>query len=71
MIVDTSLYSATECAIIVFEDAKSGIESAKRAGAGKIIGVTSMLDSNSLLCLGASTTITDFNDIDKIRLLGE
>lgn len=51
---------------VIFEDAKSGIESAKRAGAGKIVGVTSMLDDNKLLNLGASITISNFNDFDKL-----
>ena len=51
---------------VIFEDASSGIKSAKRAGAGKIVGVTSMLDYDTLLELGASVTIENFNDLDKL-----
>ncbi|MBR1390194.1 MAG: HAD family phosphatase [Lachnospiraceae bacterium] len=52
---------------VIFEDAKSGIESAKRAGAGKIVGVASMLDDNTLLDLGASMTIADYKDLDLLH----
>lgn len=48
---------------IVFEDARSGIESARCAGAGMIIGVASMLDQNTLLDCGASMTINNYNDL--------
>jgi beta-phosphoglucomutase-like phosphatase (HAD superfamily) len=51
---------------VIFEDAKSGIEAAKRAGAGKIVGVTSMLESNILLDLGATITIANYNELDEI-----
>lgn len=47
---------------IVFEDARSGIEAAKRAGAGVIIGVTSMLDAPVLLSCGAAAAIEDYHD---------
>lgn len=47
---------------IVFEDARSGIEAAKRAGAGTIIGVTSMLAAPTLLSCGAATAIEDYHD---------
>lgn len=50
---------------IVFEDASSGIESAKRAGAGLIIGVASMMDRDTLLDCGASITIKDYHDLKK------
>ncbi|HCT90654.1 MAG TPA: HAD family hydrolase [Lachnospiraceae bacterium] len=49
---------------VVFEDAKSGIESARRAGAGRIVGVASMLDRHTLLDLGASVAIDDYNDLN-------
>ncbi|MCD8013152.1 MAG: HAD family phosphatase [Lachnospiraceae bacterium] len=52
---------------VVFEDAKSGIESAVQAGAGKIVGVASMLDSCTLISLGVSTTIENYDDIDRLN----
>lgn len=51
---------------VVIEDALSGIESAKRAGAGKIIAVASREPVDfykNLTCV--SQIITDFNQIDK------
>lgn len=47
---------------VVFEDASTGIEAAKRAGAGKIVGVASMLEENELRSFGVSTTIKDYKD---------
>lgn len=49
---------ASEC--IVFEDAKSGIISAKRAGASTIIGVSSMLDAETLTEIGATHVIENY-----------
>lgn len=51
-----------ECA--VFEDAKSGIEAARRAGAGRIIGVASMLEEERLFAYGAEATIKNYSNID-------
>ena len=51
-----------EC--VVFEDAKSGIEAARRAGAGRIIGVASMLEEEKLFAYGAEDTIKNYNNID-------
>jgi len=49
---------------IVFEDARAGIEAAKRAGAAKIIGVSSMLDEDMLLTLpGVTAVIRDYRNI--------
>ncbi|MBD5143099.1 MAG: HAD family phosphatase [Ruminococcus sp.] len=45
---------------LVFEDAKSGILSAKRAKAGKIIGVSSMLEREILLKFGATEVIKNY-----------
>lgn len=45
---------------MVFEDACSGIEAARRAGAGMIIGVTSMLDESALLSCGAMAAVKDY-----------
>ncbi len=47
-----------ECA--VFEDAKSGIEAAKNAGAGMIIGVASMMEKKELLSYGVASVIKNF-----------
>ncbi len=47
---------------IVFEDSLSGIKAAKRAGAGKIVGLTSMLSDHDLIKNGATLTIENFND---------
>ena len=57
--------SIGECAI--FEDAKSGIASAKNAGAGYIVGVSSMLDEKTLLSLGADTVIPNYQNINSIK----
>lgn len=53
-----------ECA--VFEDARSGIKSAKSAGAGLIIGITSMLDEKQLLLCGADFTIKNYLDAERL-----
>lgn len=50
----------TQC--VVFEDARSGIEAAKRAGAGRIIGVASMLSREELLACGAEHTVMNYCD---------
>lgn len=47
---------------IVFEDAPSGIESARRAGACKVIGVASMR-KNHLSDSGVAAIIQDYSDI--------
>lgn len=49
---------------VVFEDAKSGIEAAKRAGAGQIIGVASMMEEEKLFAYGAEATIKNYSNID-------
>lgn len=49
---------------MVFEDAKSGIEAAKRAGAGWIIGVASMLEEEKLLAYGAEGTIRNYDKLE-------
>ena len=51
--------SPVEC--IVFEDAKSGIQAAKNAGIGEIIGVSSSLDRQALLSCGADRVISDYH----------
>lgn len=51
---------------VVFEDAKSGIEAAKRANAGKIIGVASMLSDEALVSLGVTKTIHNYQDIEML-----
>ncbi|MCM1496334.1 MAG: HAD family phosphatase [Bacteroides sp.] len=48
---------------MVFEDAKSGIEAARRAGAGRIIGVASMLEEEQLIAYGAEDTIKDYDKV--------
>lgn len=51
----------------VFEDTKPGIESGRRAGAGKLIGITSMLDKDTMLSFeGINGTIEDYSDIDML-----
>ncbi|MDE6005122.1 MAG: HAD family phosphatase, partial [Oscillospiraceae bacterium] len=52
----------SEC--IVFEDSESGILSAKCAGAGKIIGVSSMLDKKTLIKIGATQVIENYLEFD-------
>lgn len=49
---------------VVFEDARSGITAAYRAGAKKVIGVASMLDAEELLSIdGVSSAIRDYQDL--------
>ncbi len=51
-----------EC--MVFEDAKSGIMSAHRAGAYKIVGVASMLDKEAMLKIdGVDEVIEDYTNV--------
>ncbi len=59
----------SECT--VFEDAKSGIQAAKSAGAGKIVGVASMLDEETLFAFGADTVIYDYLGEYSVRLCPE
>lgn len=47
---------------MVFEDARFGIEAARRAGVGMIIGITSMLDESALLSSGAVAAVQDYCD---------
>ena len=55
---------------VVFEDAVSGIESAKRAGIGKIIAVASMEDVSYYQNIeGISAIIKDFKNIQKTILI--
>ncbi len=47
-----------------FEDAKSGIMSAHRAGAYKIVGVASMLDKEEMLKIeGVDEVIEDYTNV--------
>ena len=48
----------------VFEDAESGIQAAKSAGAGQIIGVASMLDENILYTYGVNYVIQNYQNIN-------
>lgn len=51
-----------EC--IIFEDAKAGVESASRAGAGAIVALTTTLSRSTLEALNSTTQIVDnFNDV--------
>ena len=48
---------------MVFEDAKSGILSAHRAGACKIVGVASLLDKEALFKIqGVDQVIEDYRN---------
>lgn len=52
---------------VVFEDAVSGIESAKRAGIGKIVAVASMEDVSYYQNIeGVSAIIKDFNEVKSL-----
>lgn len=44
----------------VFEDSRAGVKAAVRAGAARVIGVSSMLARDELLALGASDTIGNY-----------
>lgn len=53
----------------VFEDAKAGIEAARRAGAGAIVGVASMLGEDTLREWGATVTIRDYRETERLDAL--
>ena len=57
-------YDISEC--VVFEDAISGIQSAKRANAKKIIAITDLNDDEELIEAGADIVFHDFLNLDKI-----
>ena len=48
----------------VFEDAPSGIQAAKSAGAGQIIGIASMLEEDALYSYGADKVIRNYYNIN-------
>ena len=51
----------------VFEDAKSGIEAARRAGSGAIVGIMSQLSEDEMLSLpGVTAAVPNFNDASKL-----
>lgn len=57
-------------ACVVFEDARAGIESARRAGAGRIVALATTLSRDALETdPAADRIITDFDDIDDLRAL--
>ena len=57
--------SASNCA--VFEDARSGIEAARRAGAGAIVGVMSQFGEDEMLAIPGVTAATpDYRDIGRL-----
>jgi beta-phosphoglucomutase-like phosphatase (HAD superfamily) len=51
---------------IIFEDSSSGIESAKRAFANKIIGVASMQSREKLMELGVTDIVEDYSDMRRL-----
>lgn len=55
------------CHCMVFEDAKSGIEAARRAGVHKIIGVASMLSKEQLQQIpNLFTVIEDYKNANNL-----
>ena len=54
---------------IVFKDSESGILSAKRAKAGKIIGISSMLNTETLLKIGATQVIENYLEFDRKEMI--
>ena len=58
-----------EC--MVFEDAKSGIEAARRAGACRVVGVASMQEEETLRRWGATAVIRGYQDWEKLMELLE
>lgn len=51
---------------VIFEDSPSGIKAGKNAKAKKVIGLSSMIDEDSLRDNGADEVITDFREIEKL-----
>lgn len=59
---------ASSC--VVFEDARSGIEAARRAGAGAIVGVMSQYGKDEMLAIpGVTVAVPDFCDLDGLLAL--
>ena len=58
-------------ACMVFEDAKSGIEAARRAGACRVVGVASMQEEETLRRWGATAVIRGYQDWEKLMELLE
>ena len=56
------------CDCVVFEDAMSGIESARKAGAGKVIALTTSFPEDMLKDCRPDFIITDFNDFQASML---
>lgn len=57
-----------EC--LVFEDAEAGIESARRAGAGRIVALATTLSREKLRRTAADRVIGDFTEITDLSFLG-
>ncbi len=53
-----------EC--VVFEDAPAGIESARRAGAGRIVALATTLPAERLAATGADRIVADFTRIENL-----
>lgn len=53
---------------IIFEDSVSGIQAAKRAGAKRIVGITAMLDEDTMRRYGATDIIDDYSKIYELNL---
>ncbi len=59
---------SSECC--VFEDAEAGIESAVRAGIGRIVAIATTLDRQELAALqGPSLIISDYRELDDVERL--
>lgn len=54
---------------VIFEDSRSGIKAAKSSGAGKVVGLSSMLDEEILLKAGADEVIPDYKNFDFLMSL--
>lgn len=57
-----ALGSAPENCVVV-EDSPAGILAARRAGVGRVVGVTTGLDARELLRLGADSTAADLREL--------
>ena len=60
---------ADEC--VIFEDSRSGVAAAKRAGAETVVGISSMLTDDELIACGADFAVKDYRDKRLLALIGD
>lgn len=60
---------AADC--VIFEDSRSGVAAARRAGAETVVGISSMLRDDELIACGADFAVKDYRDERLLALIGD